>query len=103
MDYFYLFLAIGLVVVYLILRFDEQQRHKAGTMLKQTSDVQPLLMMQSLGLKLTRINEALKLAPADSEIQDKLNRITAEYNSGHINILTYNNQLNDLLQAVEAR
>ncbi|WPU96519.1 hypothetical protein SNE25_13425 [Mucilaginibacter sabulilitoris] len=103
MDYFYLFLAMGLIVVYLILRFDEQQRRKVSTMLKQTSDVQPLLMMQSLGLKLNRINEALKSAPEGDEIQNKLSRITTEYNSGHINMQTYNKQLNDLLQMVEAR
>ncbi|NHA04078.1 hypothetical protein G7092_09735 [Mucilaginibacter sp. HC2] len=101
MSFFYFFLVIGSVIVYLILRFDKQQRRKQKMLLKQTSDVQPLLLMQSLGQKLRRLNEALAQNVAKSEINAQLKKITADYNCGRITIQVYNSRLNELLQRVE--
>ncbi|WP_183560931.1 hypothetical protein [Mucilaginibacter sp. SP1R1] len=103
MDHFYWFLIAGLVLVYLILQFDKQQRHKANTLKKQTNDVQPLLLMQSLGRKLNRLNEALTMAKTGGHIEDQLKKITADYNCGRIDMQTYNNRLNELLQKAEAK
>ena len=100
MSFFYFFLIIGSVAVYLILRFDKQQRRKQRALLKQTNDVQPLLLMQSLGQKLNRLNEVLVQNSAKSEIGDQLKKLTADYNCGRINMQAYNNQLNELLQRV---
>lgn len=101
MSFFYFFLVIGSVIVYLILRFDKQQRRKQKMLLKQTSDVQPLLLMQSLGQKLRRLNEALAQNVAKNEINAQLKKITADYNCGRITIQVYNSRLNELLQRVE--
>ncbi|MBB6130537.1 hypothetical protein [Mucilaginibacter lappiensis] len=103
MSFFYFFLIIGSVVVYLILRFDKQQRRKQKMLLKQTNDVQPLLLMQSLGQKLQRLNEALVQNTAKSEINAQLKKITTDYNCGLINMQVYNSQLNELLKRVEGR
>lgn len=101
MSLFYFFLIIGSVAVYLILRFDKQQRRKQRALLKQTNDVQPLLLMQSLGQKLNRLNEALVQNSTKSEIGDQLKKLSTDYNCGRISIQVYNNQLNELLYRVE--
>lgn len=100
MSFFYFFLIIGSVAVYLILRFDKQQRRKQRALLKQTNDVQPLLLIQSLGQKLNRLNEVLVQNSTESEIGNQLKKINTEYNCGRISIQAYNNQLNELLQMV---
>ena len=100
MNFFYFFLVIGSVVVYLILRFDKLQRRKQRILLKQTDDVQPLLLMQSLRQKLKRLNEAVIQKSVKSEIGDQLKKLTTDYNRGLINMQMYNNQLNELLQRI---
>jgi hypothetical protein len=103
MSYFYFFLIVGSIVVYLILKFDKQQRSKQKVLLKQTTDVEPLLLMRSLGQKLGRLNSALIQNPARNELDGRLKKITAEYTRGQIDIQTYNNQINELLNSAEAR
>ena len=102
MSFFYFFLIIGSVVVYLILRFDKLQRRKQKTLLKQTGDVEPLLLMQSLRQKLNRLNEVITQHSAQNEIGDQLKKISTDYNCGRINMQAYNNQLNDLLKRMDA-
>ena len=102
MSFFYFFLIIGSVVVYLILRFDKLQRRKQQTLLKQTSDVEPLLLMQSLRQKLNRLNEVITQHSAQNEIGDQLKKISTDYNCGRISMQAYNNQLNELLKRMDA-
>ena len=102
MDLFYFFLILGSIAVYLILRFDKQQRRKANTLLHQTNDVQPLFLIKSLEQKLNRLNAVLAVNTTESVVGDRLKKITADYNHGHINIQAYNNRLSELLREAEA-
>ncbi|WP_295710972.1 hypothetical protein [Mucilaginibacter sp.] len=101
MDSFYFFVIIGSVVVFLILQFDKQQRTKVRKTLRQTNDVEPLLMMQSLGQKLDRLNKAL--SNADANIEQQFHKSTADYKAGRISIDIFNKHLNELLYRVEER
>ncbi len=100
MNFFYLFLVIGSVVVYLILRFDKLQRRKQRMLLKQANNVQPLLLMQSLQQKLSRLNKAMVHNSTQSKIGNQFKKISADYNRGQINMQVYCNQLNELLQRI---
>jgi uncharacterized membrane-anchored protein YhcB (DUF1043 family) len=102
MSFFYFFLIIGSVVVYLILRFDKLQRRKQKILQKQTGDVEPLLLMQSLRQKLNRLNEVITQHSAQNEIGDQLKKISTDYNCGRISMQAYNNQLNELLKRMDA-
>jgi hypothetical protein len=101
MDSFYFFVIIGSVVVFLILQFDKQQRSKVRKTLRQTNDVEPLLMMQSLGQKLDRMNKAL--GNADANIEQQFHKSTADYKAGRISIDIFNKHLNELLYRAEER
>ncbi|MEO3408034.1 hypothetical protein AAFN85_29220 [Mucilaginibacter sp. CAU 1740] len=111
MSYFYIFLVGGSALVFLILQFDKQQRKRVNTLLKSTNDVQPLLMMQRMGQKLSEINTVLTASthntdvPANvkREIELQLRQITYDYNNGHISLQAYNNKLSDLLEKAGAR
>lgn len=106
MSYFYIFLTGGSVLVFLILQFDKQQRKRVNTLLKSTNNVQPLLMMRSLGEKLDRINTVLtanayQVAMPDStkqEIELMLKQTTSDYHNGHISMQVYHNKLSELLE-----
>ncbi|MGN8072768.1 hypothetical protein [Mucilaginibacter sp. SG564] len=101
MSFFYFFLIVGSLVVYLILKFDKQQRHKQKMLLKKISDVEPLLLMESLKQKVNRLNEVITRHSAKSEMGDQLKKITADYNRGQISMQAYNNELNELLKRME--
>jgi len=94
--------------VFLILQFDKQQRRKVKKILNQTSDVQPLLMMQCLGQKLNKIHTVLTTNgynrnDVKQEIEAQLQQLTNDYNCGRISIQTYNNKLSELLERVGVR
>lgn len=101
----------GSALVFLILQFDKQQRKRVSTLIKSTNDVQPLLMMQSMGQKLSEINTVLTAntyntvipAHVKQEIELQLRQITYDYNNGHISMQVYNNKLSDLLEKAGAR
>lgn len=101
MGAFYFFVILGSAAVFLILHFDKQQRRKVNKILHQTNDVEPLLLMQSLGQKLDRLNNALNKPTAPVNVEQQLHKVTAEYKSGRINITTYNKKLSELLRTVE--
>jgi hypothetical protein len=101
MDAFYFFAILGSAAVFLILHFDKQQRRKVNKILHQTSDVEPLLLMQSLGQKLDRLNNALNKTAAPVNIEQQLHKFTSDYKSGRISITTYNKHLSELLRTVE--
>ncbi|GAA3994509.1 hypothetical protein [Mucilaginibacter dorajii] len=101
MDSFYFFAILGSVVVVLIIYFDTQQRRKVKKTLVQTNDVEPLLMMQSMSQKLEKLNKAIKQAGSVPKIEAQLQKSTADYKSGKINMDTYNRHLNQLLHMTE--
>ncbi|SDE90139.1 hypothetical protein SAMN05216464_110241 [Mucilaginibacter pineti] len=103
MDNFYSLLIIGSLIVLLILQFDIQQRRKVKKVLKQTNDVQPLLMIQSMNQKIDKINRALATSINSSKIETQLRKSTEDYNAGRIDMQLYNKHLNELVKRAEAR
>lgn len=103
MDAFYIFATLGFVAVFLILHFDKQQRRRVKETLIQTSDVEPLLMLQSMGQKIERLNKALIQIESPQYIEQQLRKSTADYKAGQISINAYNRNLNELLSRVEVR
>jgi hypothetical protein len=103
MDNFYSLLIIGSLVVLLILQFDIQQRRKVKKVLKQTNDVQPLLMIQSMNQKIDKINRALATTLNSDKIEAQLRKSMEDYNAGRIDMQLYNRHLNELLKRAEAK
>jgi hypothetical protein len=101
MDSFYFFAILGSVAVVLIIYFDARQRRKVKKTLIQTNDVEPLLMMQSLNQKSEKLNDAIKQAGSVPKVEAQLQKSTAAYKSGKINMTTYNKHLNELLRMTE--
>lgn len=104
MEYFYLFLVAGVGLVFVILQFDKQQRRRVDVLLKNASDVQPLLMQRSMDQKLSRINTELSVntshAHGGKELEASLKQITVDYNTGKISLPVYNNKLGELLDTL---
>ncbi|MBK0378292.1 hypothetical protein [Mucilaginibacter segetis] len=90
------FIVIGAVIVYLILKFDKNQRKKLNKILEQTADVQPLFLAKDLSNKLHIVKSNL-----DSEsrllISKQLDELVADYDKGQISLPDYCNRLNRLL------
>ena len=101
MDAFYFFVILGSAAVFLILYFDKQQRRKVNQILRQTSDVEPLLLMQSLGQKLEKLNSAFIKTATPSNVEQQFQKVTSDYKSGRISISTYSKHLSELLRMVE--
>ena len=60
MDIFLFFLAGGLAIVILILRFDKKQTNKITTVLKETRGIPPLFMLKSTEQKISVLKSALR-------------------------------------------
>lgn len=95
---FFYFLVIGSVIVYLILKFDKQNRKKLNKVMLQAKDVQPMYMRKSAQQKV----QSLKVAMADdkldhTDVERQLDELVKQYDKGHISLPDYCNQLNRLL------
>ncbi|MES2266216.1 MAG: hypothetical protein V4520_05630 [Bacteroidota bacterium] len=95
---FFYFLVAGSVLVYLILKFDKQNRKKLNKVLIEAKDVQPLYMRKSAQQKV----QSLKIACAEQKIdrslvEKELDELVKEYDKGHISLPDYCNKLNRLL------
>jgi hypothetical protein len=96
---FFCFLVIGSAIVYLILKFDQQNRKKLNKILIQAKDVQPMYMRKSARQKV----QSLKIACADQRVdralvEQQLDELVKEYDKGHISLPDYCRQLNRLLE-----
>lgn len=100
MDSFYFFAILGSAVVILILFFDGQQRKRVKKTLKQTNDVEPLLMMQNMDRKIEKLNRILNTL--DAKLERQFHKSAADYKAGRIDMDTYNKHLNELLRRAEA-
>ncbi|MEB0261447.1 MULTISPECIES: hypothetical protein [unclassified Mucilaginibacter] len=95
---FFYFLVIGSVLVYLILKFDKQNRKKLDKILMQAKDVQPMYMRKSAQQKVQSLKVACAEQKVDRAIVEKqLDELVKEYDQGHITLPDYCNQLNRLL------
>ncbi|MGY4537684.1 hypothetical protein ACVW0P_002103 [Mucilaginibacter sp. UYNi724] len=95
---FFYFLVIGSVLVYLILKFDKQNRKKRNKILVQAKDVQPMYMRKAAQQKVNNIKIALSDEKIDRRMVEKqLDELVKEYDQGHISLPDYCNKLNQLL------
>lgn len=95
---FFYFLVIGSVLVYLIVKFDKQNRKKRNKILVQAKDVQPMYMRKAAQQKVNNIKIALSDEKIDRRMVEKqLDELVKEYDQGHISLPDYCNKLNQLL------
>ena len=59
MNYFYLFLGAGIVIVLLIIFYDIQNRKKVNDILRANKNVPPLFMLRSVEIKVSAIKSVL--------------------------------------------
>jgi hypothetical protein len=124
MDIFLFFLAGGLAIVILILRFDKKQTAKITTVLKETRGIPPLFMLKSTEQKISVLKSALRYDdapinmasaasmadiysnPTENNRQSKVRQLkvlSSRYNNGQISLETYNVKLDELLEQVQTQ
>jgi len=124
MDIFLFFLAGGLAIVILILRFDKKQTTKITTVLKETRGIPPLFMLKSTEQKISVLKSALRYDdapinmasaasmadiynnPSENNRQSKVRQLkvlSSRYNNGQISLETYNIKLDELLEQVQSQ
>lgn len=95
---FFYFLVIGSVLVYLILKFDKQNRKKLDKIIMQAKDVQPMYMRKSARQKVQTLKVAMATQKVDrTAVEKQLDELVKEYDQGHITLPDYCNKLNSLL------
>ena len=108
MNYFYLFLVVGVAIVYLILQYDKQNKKKVEDILRANKNVPPLFMLRSAELKVNAIRSALSIQNFyDAELEAKKNKISAQlealvegYKNRDIALAAYYTKLGALLISV---
>jgi hypothetical protein len=99
---FFYFLVAGSAIVYLILKFDKQNRRKLNKVLAQAQDVQPMYMKKAAEYKLHTLKMACnEKATVQNSIEKQLDELVADYDKGHITLPDYCNRLRRL-QAMNA-
>lgn len=108
MDMFYLFLGAGALFIYFLLEVDKQQRKRLKNTLKHSTHVQPLLMMQSAGNKLNRLQAVLANAGDGAvnttpykRVSKQLKETVTAYNNGKLPVDTYHSRLEDMINTIE--
>jgi hypothetical protein len=105
MNYFYLFLVAGTIIVLLIVIYDHQSKKKVNDILRANKNVPPLFMLRSAELKVTAIKTALNVSYyGDAEMErtrealsQHLEKITSGYASREIPLTAYYAKLGALL------
>ena len=108
MNYFYLFLAAGTVIVLLILQYDKHNRKKVNNILRANKNVPPLFMLRSAELKVNAIKLALSASGFyDAEVEEKkkvlslqLDKLIEGYKNRDIALAAYYAKLGALLISV---
>ena len=124
MDIFLFFLAGGIAIVILILRFDKKQTAKITTVLKETRGIPPLFMLKSTEQKISILKSALRYDDVpinmsaaasmaniynnqtENNRQSKVRQLkvlSSRYNNGQISLETYNAKLDELLEQVQTQ
>lgn len=96
----------GAVILILILIFDIRQRKKFNTILKQSQDVEPLLMKQSAAKKLSKLQNVLQTTRSANmalynKVSQKLDETTRDYNTGKMPLPEYTNRLDLILNYID--
>lgn len=105
MNFFYLFLLVGALIVYLIIQYDKQNKKKVNDILRANKNVPPLFMLRSAEQKVNAI-KAIINAPAapftdqtevKNELANQLKRLMDSYKNRDIALAAYYAKLGALL------
>ena len=108
MNYFYLFLGAGIVIVCLIIIYDIQNRKKVNDILRANKNVPPLFMLRSAELKVSAIRAALNIPDyGDTETEKakdnlikQLDKLVTGYKNREMPLTAYYAKLGALLISV---
>jgi hypothetical protein len=108
MDFFYLFLVAGVVIIFIIVKYDKQNKKKVDDILRANKNVPPLFMLRSAELKVNAIRSALNTQDLfDSEktelqktLSRQLDQLIASYANRQIALSAYYAKLGALLISV---
>jgi hypothetical protein len=116
-----LFLAVAVIILILILKFEKKQTKKINTILRISRSVPPMFMLKSTEQKISVLKAALRydevaqnMANAGSMAdiytnknenyrQSKIQQyklLSAKYNNGQMSLVAYNEKLDELLSHV---
>jgi hypothetical protein len=105
---FYLFLAVGVIAVFLIIQYERQNRKKVNDILRANKNVPPLFMLRSAELKVNAIRAAIntpgsQLAEHEEvrkAIKQQLDHLISDYTGRQITLAAYYYKLGALLISV---
>ena len=108
MNFFYLFLIIGTLIVLLIIQYDKQNKKKVDAILRANKNVPPLFMLRSAELKVSAIKSALNAidsydpqkAEEKKAITGELEKLVKAYKNREIALAAYYARLGALLISV---
>ena len=108
MNFFYLFLIVGVIIVFMILQYDKQSRKKVDLILRANKNVPPLFMLRSAELKVNAIKSAINAADdsipeineAKATISRQLDKLIKDYKNREIALAAYYAKLGSLLISV---
>jgi hypothetical protein len=105
MNYFYLFLGVGAVMVFLIVQYDIRNKRKVNDILRANKNVPPLFMLRSAEIKVSAIRSVLnsrgytcaEIEESKGEIAKRLDSLMAGYKNREIPLTAYYAKLGALL------
>ena len=99
-----LFLIVGILVIYLIVKYEKQNNKKVEDILRANKNVPPLFMLRSAELKVNAIKSALKSSSMSDACEDEvrkanfeLEKLMANYKNRDITLAAYYSKLGALL------
>jgi hypothetical protein len=105
MNFFYLFLLVGALIVYLIIQYDKQNKKKVDDILRANKNVPPLFMLRSAEQKVNAIKAVVNSpsepftdqAMARQEVGFHLQKLMESYKNRDIALAAYYAKLGALL------
>lgn len=99
---FIYFIIAGVVIAYLILKYDSRRRRNLNSVLRQAGNVQPLIMKKHVDQKLKAFKAVCNYnkGMAHSPVAKQVNEVVAAYNTGRIPLPEYCHQIDRLLENV---
>lgn len=105
MNFFYLFLVAGAIIVYLIIQYDKQNKKKVDDILRANKNVPPLFMLRSAEQKVNAIKTIINSpnAPFTDQAETKkaiakqLTKLVDDYKNREIPLSIYYAKLGALL------
>ncbi len=99
-----LFLIVGIIVIYLIVKYEKQNNKKGEDILRANKNVPPLFMLRSAELKVNAIRSALKSSDMSDACDDEivkankeLEKLIDSYKNRDIALAAYYSKLGALL------